>query len=89
MSNGTNERRPAEDPVIYDDMREAANRVVGFYASQVTIGGSDDPAVNAISDIYGETRTIEAHDMDAQHKATDSFRARYTQLRAQRTPPPV
>ena len=87
MSNGTNERRPAENPVVvYDVTREAANRVVDFYASQATIGGADNPAVIAISDIYAEVKAIDARDREAQHAATESFRARYAELRAQRPP---
>ncbi|MET4705169.1 hypothetical protein ABIB54_002666 [Frigoribacterium sp. UYMn621] len=77
-----NEIRTSQDPVVvYDVMREAANRLVGVYAQRATVGGTDDPAIQSISAIYDEVEAIDPNDLAAQEAATGDFRARYAALR--------
>ena len=77
-----NKIRTAKDPVVvYDVMREAANRLVGLYAQRATVGGLDDPAVEAIANIFDEVRAVDSHDIEAQEIATADFRSRYATLR--------
>jgi len=68
----------AEDPVvIYDTMREAANRLVSVYAERVTFGGMDDPAIQEIRAIRAQTLAVDTRDIAAQKKAAADFDARY------------
>lgn len=74
------ERTPSDPVVVYDVMREAANRVVGVLAARVTIGGTADPAVAAISEICDEVDEVDPLDVPAQVAATEYFRQRRQEL---------
>jgi len=69
------------DPVVtYDVMREAANRLVGLYAQQVTVGGTGDPAIIAMRALRDEVYAVPTHDLDAQELKTIELRERYDRL---------
>ena len=73
---------PAQDPVVvYDLMREAANRLIGVYAQRGTVGGLNDPAVQAIIAVLDEVEAVDPRDVGAQRAATEVFRARYASER--------
>jgi hypothetical protein len=64
-----------EDPVVvYDVMREAANRLVGFYATQVTVGGMSDPAIQKMREVRAMALAVDPRDMAVQKSATEQFR---------------
>ena len=72
-----------QDPVVvYDIMREAANRVCSIYAERVTTGTVEDPAVEQIRAIWAEADSVDTHDQQAQRLATDKFNERYETLLA-------
>ena len=74
-------RQPRDPVVIYNVMRDAARHVMAVYASQVTIGGIEDPSIQKLRAIMLEAEAVDPHDEDAQIKATESFRALYRELR--------
>lgn len=68
----------SDDPVVvYDMMREAANRLCAFYARQVTAGGLGDPAIGEIRAVWAEVNAVDTRDLEAQRAATAEFRRRY------------
>ncbi|WP_104198599.1 hypothetical protein [Cryobacterium sp. Y29] len=74
----------AHDPVVvYDLMWEGTSRVVGVYASRVTSGGIQDPAVTAISETWEAAEAVDARDLKAQQAATEKFTLIYESLTAE------
>ena len=77
-----NEIRTTQDAVvIYDIMRETANRLMAVYAGLVAIGGLEDPAVQRIVEILDEVEAVDHRDMAAQLEATENYRHRYEAIR--------
>ena len=77
----------AQDPVVvYDVLRESANRLASIYAERVTVGGLEDPAVLAIIAILDEADAVDSRNTDAQLEATDAFRQMYAAIRAAADP---
>ena len=75
---------PDDPVVIYDIMREAANRLCAFFAGQATVGGIEDPAIAEIWAIREEVNAVDTRDLDAQRQTTEDFRRRYKMLVDQR-----
>lgn len=70
-----------EDPVvIYDIMREAANRLISLYVGQIDEGGIEDPAVQMIRSIRQEVHDVPTEDLAQQVTLTESFVKRREQL---------
>lgn len=66
---------PAPDPVVvYDILREAANRLCAYYAERVTKGGLEDPAIEAIRRIRSRVRAVPLSDMQSQLDLTDALK---------------
>ena len=67
--------------MVYDVMREAANRLMGVCAQRSTAGGPEDPAVLAIAVVLNEVEAVDPRDLDAQRAAAEGFRARCARAR--------
>lgn len=66
-----------DDPVVvYDLMREAANRLVAEYAAQRTDAGLPAAARDEIRRIRQQVASVDPEDMDAQRRLTDELWAR-------------
>lgn len=82
MTITTDNGSTAQDPVaVYDIMRETANRWMAIYAARVTVGGLEDPAVQAIIGILDKVDAVDSRDLGAQLRATKNFRHRYEATR--------
>ena len=67
-----------EDPVVvYDIMREAANRLAAPCVRQVTVGGAEDPAIIAVRAINDQVLAVDVNDLQAQLDLTAEFDKRY------------
>ena len=67
-----------EDPVVvYDIMREAANRLAALCVRQVTVGGAEDPAIIAVRAINDQVLAVDVNDLQAQLDLTAEFDKRY------------
>jgi hypothetical protein len=70
-----------QDPVvIYDIMREAANRLISLYVKQIGEGGVEDPAVQMIRSIRQEAENVPTEDIAQQVALTESFVNRREEL---------
>ena len=73
-----------DDPVVvYDVMREAANRVVALLSERVTVGGAGDPMIQKMHEVDDVVAAVPTHDVSAQRAATVRFRRQYEQLLAE------
>lgn len=67
-----------EDPVVvYDIMRESANRLAALYIRQVTVGGTEDPAILEVRAINDKVLAVDVNDLQAQLDLTAEFNKRY------------
>ena len=67
-----------EDPVVvYDNMRESANRLAALYIRQVTVGGTEDPAILEVRAINDKVLAVDVNDLQAQLDLTAEFNKRY------------
>jgi hypothetical protein len=70
-----------QDPVVvYDVMREAANRLISLYIRQINAGGIEDPAVQMIRSIRQEVHNVSIEDIAQQVALTESFVHRREEL---------
>ena len=67
-----------EDPVVvYDIMRESANRLAALCVRQVTVGGTGDPAILAVRAINAQVLAVDVNNLQAQLDLTAEFDKRY------------
>ena len=70
----TESTRIDEDPVVvYDIMRESANRLAALYIRQVTVGGTEDPAILEVIAINDKVLAVDVNDLQAQLDLTAEF----------------
>lgn len=74
-----------EDPVVvYDVLREAANRLSALYVRQVTVGGAQDPAILRVRAVRDQVRAVDVDDLCAQVELIREFDRRYREVREPR-----
>lgn len=69
--------------VVYDVMRESANRLAGRVLAIAHVDDSDDvvaAAVREVREIRGRVDAVDANDLDAIQRMDAEFRAAYAEL---------
>ena len=70
-----------EDPsVIYDVLRESANRLSALYVRQVTVGGAEDPAILRVRAVGDQVRAVDVGDLEAQVELIGEFDRRWREV---------
>ena len=79
MSSGVLKTRP-DTVVVYDVMREAANRLGGYYYHRADVVGTDVAVAEAVQRnraVAARVRAVDSYDHDEILALTASFRAEY------------